>query len=844
MVGWKPRDPVLRDETMSLFIDRVTKAQEFGSKDVPLILQYDDCHADLRPWAWPSEGGIPVRPDALDRYRYTHYFKGPSCPCPFKEEHTSFHEAKIGLAQTVTQPASPQCLGQYVAVCAQQQCGYFGTSDSSDLSPSRQGGTDIELPSVIVNLERYFGHPKLILMEYKKREKPLAVVNPFIFLTGETENTIKETGLRQMHILRDDSNNGLRGTNQLLKREDPENYFLLQDMLKQLLLKGLPSDKFWDLFVQCTKCKYVMPRQYFPYYHPCVVQVVHRALGLPRITSPPQAMEEYIDILLNQDGVDLEPEYALPELPSSDDFRFPFSYDFPWSTLTLAGRQSLRAPPFVINQDDKSLKGEIIPSGSEAERRISFLVQSLTAVIPEPLPAYFMPTFTGLTPRTARGLCRQYGASSENFVKGTRTLVEEFAMFNGGIPFARDVKGASKTEDLPYDSMSRLHPVHIPLPDCLGPIWREYGQTREDVGEDGEGEVQACHLDAEFRLEPPTNPILGNRKSNNQNHAIIFYRGEYLQLIDAYQDDYLEECLKICDVFAEFEEYSVSSQSPYAQWGHRDFRQAPVAIVCGHTLGDYPYPWTFSRRKGTDHGTLSARSMACSGGKLHCVHPDVLDALYMTSRGGVSKAQKGLHLYEDVYAGMNAFGCGGRIEHTEYHQLGKGIDLGFETISNFQTKIGTELVELGMWKAILRLEKPFGSLSPLFEVFSTQIYARSILSNLTFGGARYTATGRGFASTKIYFDILLSHFAGPSIYLGIRTLPILLYVTLTFWTSYLIYFWISILRCASRRSCSTRINSCSSTSVSTTGSSCVGSAVATRSHIRTRGLATAVSLPP
>jgi 1,3-beta-glucan synthase len=28
---------------------------------------------------------------------------------------------------------------------------------------------------------------------------------------------------------------------------------------------------------------------------------------------------------------------------------------------------------------------------------------------------------------------------------------------------------------------------------------------------------------------------------NNQNHAIIFYRGEYLQLIDANQDNYLKE---------------------------------------------------------------------------------------------------------------------------------------------------------------------------------------------------------------------------------------------------------------------------------------------------------------
>ncbi|KAI0919449.1 1,3-beta-D-glucan synthase [Taiwanofungus camphoratus] len=71
--------------------------------------------------------------------------------------------------------------------------------------------------------------------------------------------------------------------------------------------------------------------------------------------------------------------------------------------------------------------------------------------------------------------------------------------------------------------------------------------------------------DPKFHIELPGNPILGDGKSDNQNHAIIFYRGEYLQLIDTNRDNYLEECLKICNVLDEFEEYTVSSQSAYAQ---------------------------------------------------------------------------------------------------------------------------------------------------------------------------------------------------------------------------------------------------------------------------------------
>ena len=199
-----------------------------------------------------------------------------------------------------------------------------------------------------------------------------------------------------------------------------------------------------------------------------------------------------------------------------------------------------------------------------------------------------------------------------------------------------------------------------------------------------------------FRIELPGNPIIGDGKSDNQNHAIVFYRGEYLQLIDANQDNYLEECIKIRNILGEFEEYSISSQSPYAQWGHKEFKKSPVAIIGTReyifsenigVLGD------IAAGKEQTFGTMTARALAWIGGKLHYGHPDFLNALFMTTRGGVSKAQKGLHLNEDIFAGMNAFGRGGRIKHSEYYQCGKGRDLGFGTILNFQTKIGTGMGE-------------------------------------------------------------------------------------------------------------------------------------------------------
>jgi 1,3-beta-glucan synthase len=198
-----------------------------------------------------------------------------------------------------------------------------------------------------------------------------------------------------------------------------------------------------------------------------------------------------------------------------------------------------------------------------------------------------------------------------------------------------------------------------------------------------------------FRIQLSGNPILGDGKSDNQNHAIIFYRGEYIQLIDANQDNYLEECLKIRSVLAEFEEMKTEDVSPYTP-GVKTTATNPVAILGAREyifsenigiLGDV------AAGKEQTFGTLFARTLSQIGGKLHYGHPDFLNGIFMTTRGGVSKAQKGLHLNEDIYAGMNALLRGGRIKHCEYYQCGKGRDLGFGSILNFTTKIGTGMGE-------------------------------------------------------------------------------------------------------------------------------------------------------
>lgn len=201
-----------------------------------------------------------------------------------------------------------------------------------------------------------------------------------------------------------------------------------------------------------------------------------------------------------------------------------------------------------------------------------------------------------------------------------------------------------------------------------------------------------------FRVQLSGNPILGDGKSDNQNHAIIFHRGEYIQLIDANQDNYLEECLKIRSVLAEFEELNFEQVNPYAPDLKELQREEtfPVAFLGAReyifsenigVLGDV------AAGKEQTFGTLFARTLAQIGGKLHYGHPDFLNATFMLTRGGVSKAQKGLHLNEDIYAGMNAMLRGGKIKHCEYYQCGKGRDMGFGSILNFTTKIGAGMGE-------------------------------------------------------------------------------------------------------------------------------------------------------
>lgn len=275
----------------------------------------------------------------------------------------------------------------------------------------------------------------------------------------------------------------------------------------------------------------------------------------------------------------------------------------------------------------------------------------------------------------------------------------------------------------------------------------EYFSVMYDVADTlahDEYDRKKCELKLRFKIKLSGNPILGDGKSDNQNMSIIYYRGEFIQVIDANQDNYIEECLKIRSVLAEFDCLEDLVDDPYSPSANYT-EESPVAIVGAReyifsentgVLGDV------AASKEQTFGTMFARTLSEIGGKLHYGHPDFLNGIFMTTRGGISKAQKGLHLNEDIYAGINAICRGGKIKHCDYFQCGKGRDLGFGSVLNFTTKIGGGMGEqllsreyyyLGTQMSLDRFLSFYYAhagfhINNLFIMFSLQVFILSIIN--------------------------------------------------------------------------------------------------------------------
>ncbi|KAJ1405051.1 Vacuolar protein sorting-associate protein Vta1/Callose synthase, N-terminal [Sesbania bispinosa] len=205
------------------------------------------------------------------------------------------------------------------------------------------------------------------------------------------------------------------------------------------------------------------------------------------------------------------------------------------------------------------------------------------------------------------------------------------------------------------------------------------------------------NLDQEiYRIKLPGPAKLGEGKPENQNHAIIFTRGEALQAIDMNQDNYLEEALKMRNLLEEFSE-------------DHGVRPPTILGVREHIFtGSVSSLAWFMSNQETSFVTIGQRVLARPlKVRFHYGHPDVFDRIFHFTRGGISKASRGINLSEDIFAGFNSILRRGNVTHHEYIQVGKGRDVGLNQISLFEAKVACGNGEQTISRDIYRLGHRF-----------------------------------------------------------------------------------------------------------------------------------------
>ncbi|KAL6006419.1 hypothetical protein ACLOJK_037373 [Asimina triloba] len=234
-------------------------------------------------------------------------------------------------------------------------------------------------------------------------------------------------------------------------------------------------------------------------------------------------------------------------------------------------------------------------------------------------------------------------------------------------------------------------------------------------------------LDEEiYRIKLPGPPaVIGEGKPENQNHAIIFTRGEALQTIDMNQDNYLEEAFKVRNVLEELAE---------SRHGHRQWDRQPTILGLREHIftGSVSSLAWFMSNQETSFVTIGQRILA---NPLKWLKVTVL-TVYVFLYGRLYLVLSGLEKsilddptvlpsksLETALASQSAF------------------QLGLLLVLPMVMEIG---LEKGFRKALAEFIIMQLQLASVFFTFQlgtkAHYYGRTILH----GGAKYRGTGRGF----------------------------------------------------------------------------------------------------
>ncbi|RDX92548.1 Callose synthase 7, partial [Mucuna pruriens] len=226
-----------------------------------------------------------------------------------------------------------------------------------------------------------------------------------------------------------------------------------------------------------------------------------------------------------------------------------------------------------------------------------------------------------------------------------------------------------------------------------------------------------------YRIKLPGPPTeIGEGKPENQNHAIIFTRGEALQTRDMNQDNYYEESFKMRNVLEEFRK------------GHSGQRKPTILGIREHIFtGSVSSLACFMSNEETSFVTIGQRILANPlRVRFHYGHPDIFDRIFHITRGGISKASKNINLSDVIFAGFNSTLRQGFITHHEYIQIGKGRDASMNQLSLFEARDAIGNGEQTLSRDVYRLGRQFDFYRMLSFYFTTVgFYFNSMITVLT-----------------------------------------------------------------------------------------------------------------
>ena len=250
------------------------------------------------------------------------------------------------------------------------------------------------------------------------------------------------------------------------------------------------------------------------------------------------------------------------------------------------------------------------------------------------------------------------------------------------------------------DAIEELIRDHADLKVCFVHVPTD--QTKEDfasclIGRDEA--TGACRVEYKVRL--PGNPIVGEGKPENQNQAVIYARGAYLQTLDMNQDNYMGEAYKMRNLLDCFRGDVVLVGFP-----ETIFSETHGAVAQFAAISEFIFQ-TFQR-------FMTWPLMV----RFHYGHPDVWDKAFTMTNGGVSKASRAIHVAEDFFGGVNVIARGGKVIFEEFIECGKGRDMGFTSVNGFEQKISGSSGTISMSRDIHRLHKGMDSLRVFSLYFS------------------------------------------------------------------------------------------------------------------------------